>query len=46
MGGNTWSETMTRRITTILTASAFAFGLYIGAVATVLAGNSYFGWFA
>ena len=37
---------MTKQITTLLSASAFAFGLYIGVVATVLAGNAYFGWFA
>jgi hypothetical protein len=37
---------MTKQITTLLTASAFAFGLYVGVVATILAGNAYLGWFA
>jgi hypothetical protein len=39
-------DTMTRHIATVLSASAFAFGLYIGVVATVLAGNAFLGWFA
>ena len=37
---------MTRHVTTLISASAFAFGLYIGAVAILLAGSSFFGWFA
>ena len=38
--------TMTTEITTLLSASAVAFGLYIAVIATVLGGSSFLGWFA